>query len=221
MDQVIIESKLDGRVWVFGCNQWLDKKENDHKIERELIAQEQIKSQKKPLKFDSDMLYKKSVKYDPEYRPEERSFHKKLYYEPDDAIYKITVVTSDVKYAGTDANVYIKIIGKQAETGKILLEKSKNNKNKFESGRTDEFEVSDIDVGKIRKIIIGHDNKGLSPNWHLKEVIIEKSGNKYVFPCGKWFDKKSEDGLIERELRPIEEIVDKSDRAHNFIGSKT
>ena len=38
MKEVVIESKMDGRRWLFECNRWLDKKEDDGKLERELIA---------------------------------------------------------------------------------------------------------------------------------------------------------------------------------------
>ena len=38
LKEVLIESKTDGRRWLFECNRWLDKKEDDGKIERELIA---------------------------------------------------------------------------------------------------------------------------------------------------------------------------------------
>ena len=50
---------------------------------------------------------------------------------------------------------------------------------------------------------IGHDNSGSGPGWHLDNVRIEgPKGEVYTFPCNKWFDKKEEDGQIERELYP-------------------
>ena len=36
-----------------------------------------------------------------------------------------------------------------------------------------------------------------------------KKGLEYLFPCNKWFDKKEDDGLIERELKAIELEVKK------------
>ncbi len=32
-------------------------------------------------------------------------------------VYKLFVTTSDIKFAGTDANVFVNIVGDQAETG--------------------------------------------------------------------------------------------------------
>ncbi|CAF0746946.1 unnamed protein product [Brachionus calyciflorus] len=206
LKEVIIVSKIDGRVWLCESNQWFDKKEEDRKIERELIAIEQFNFQKKTVKFDPDLSLQKP-------------FSPKSIYQDEEVIYKITTITSDLKQASTSANVYLKIFGKRGETGKILLEKSLTNKEKFKTGQTDIFEINEIDVGKIKTILIGHDNRGISPNWHLKEIIIEKNAEKYVFPCSKWFDKNQDDRLTERELIPIEKILDKSKRVHNFIGS--
>ena len=52
--------------------------------------------------------------------------------------YEVAVVTGDRKYAGTDANVYMEIMGKHGKTGEIKLD---DNKNNFEKGQTDIFKV--------------------------------------------------------------------------------
>ncbi|RNA20949.1 lipoxygenase homology domain-containing 1 [Brachionus plicatilis] len=207
LKEILIESKSSKRTWLCECNRWLDRKEDDGKIERELKAVEQ---------FGYD---KKTIKYDPDLQVSDRTPRKKSFYQEDDTLYKITVITSEIKEAGTEADVFIKIFGKRSETEKILLEKSLTNRTKFKSDQSDVFKVTDVDVGKVRKILIGHNNRGRNPSWHLKEVIVEKNDEKYVFPCGKWLDKKLEDGLIERELIPLENIIERSDKAHNFIGS--
>ncbi len=50
---------------------------------------------------------------------------------------------------------------------------------------------------------IGHDNKGaFGGGWKLDNVEIEASGNRKHFPCGRWLDKKEDDGKLERELTP-------------------
>ena len=90
--------------------------------------------------------------------------------------------------------------------GKIKLETSKNNKDKFERGKTDIFEIKEADIGELRKIKIGHDGSGVGSGWHLEKVMIDapKLGKKWVFPCGRWLDKGEDDGKIERELEPLE-----------------
>lgn len=118
--------------------------------------------------------------------------------------YNVTVVTSDKRGAGTDANVYIQLFGERNDSGKIFLETSTTNKNKFERGQTDIFEIKEADVGELRKIRIGHDGKNPGAGWHLKEVIIDapKLGKRWKFPCNQWLDKNEEDGKIERDLEP-------------------
>jgi len=46
--------------------------------------------------------------------------------------YTCEVHTGDKKGAGTDADVFLNIFGEQGDTGNRPLEKSKNNRNKFE-----------------------------------------------------------------------------------------
>lgn len=53
--------------------------------------------------------------------------------------YEVTVITGDVKYAGTDANVYIEMIGKEGRSGEIELDDHRNN---FERGLTELFKVN-------------------------------------------------------------------------------
>ena len=44
--------------------------------------------------------------------------------------------------------------------GIINLKASKNHKNKFEAGMIDEFTVEAVDLGKLKRLRIGHDNSG-------------------------------------------------------------
>lgn len=53
--------------------------------------------------------------------------------------YQVTVKTGDVRYAGTDANVYVKIFGEKGATTKLTLDDSKNN---FERAMMDDFTVT-------------------------------------------------------------------------------
>jgi hypothetical protein len=68
--------------------------------------------------------------------------------------YKVTVRTGDVRGAGTDANVYVQVFGKQGDTGKLPLRQSQNTKNKFERGRADMFTVEAVDIGKVSSAVI-------------------------------------------------------------------
>ena len=61
----------------------------------------------------------------------------------------MSVKTGDVRGAGTDANAYIKIFGKEGDTGQIALKQSENTRNKFERGRVDQFVVEAMDIGEV------------------------------------------------------------------------
>ena len=61
--------------------------------------------------------------------------------------------TGDVRGAGTDADVHLKIFGKKGDTGVMPLANAENTSNKFERGRTDLFKVETTDIGKVSKII--------------------------------------------------------------------
>ncbi len=70
--------------------------------------------------------------------------------------YSITTYTSDVRGAGTDANVSCVILGSRASTPALVLENSKDN---FERGQVDCFVVESVDVGCITRLQIIHDNR--------------------------------------------------------------
>jgi len=70
--------------------------------------------------------------------------------------------------------------------------------------RKDEFTIECPSVGRINKILIGHDNKGLGPAWFLDSIIVEDVNEKHVyeFPCNRWLAKNEDDGQISRFLFP-------------------
>jgi len=115
--------------------------------------------------------------------------------------YHITVVTGRKRGSGTDANVFINIVGTNGRVDNVSLDNSKNN---FESGQTDKFQIQSLDLGEIKEITIGHDNTGLGPGWFMDKVYIENDGTKqkWMFPCNEWFDKSESDGKIVRNLSP-------------------
>ena len=60
------------------------------------------------------------------------------------------------KFAGTDADVFVNIVGEQGETGKIVLGESSTNNNALERNQEDVFTVEGKPVGKISKVTIGN-----------------------------------------------------------------
>ncbi|XP_076450682.1 LOW QUALITY PROTEIN: lipoxygenase homology domain-containing protein 1-like [Babylonia areolata] len=117
--------------------------------------------------------------------------------------YKVEVHTGKKSSAGTDANVYINIFGDLGDTGKRYLRHSKTNRNKFEKGQVDEFEIEAVTLMKLRKIRIGHDGRGSGAGWFLDKVVVRQMDtDKYdaEFVCNRWLAEDEDDGQIEREL---------------------
>ncbi len=97
----------------------------------------------------------------------------------------LQVYTSDIRGAGTDANISLTMFGAAGSSaGPFKLETSKNN---FERGAEDIFFVEHPDVGDIKEIEIGHDNSGPSPGWHLQQVVVvdEATAKRWIFGCDR------------------------------------
>ncbi|XP_048360273.1 lipoxygenase homology domain-containing protein 1 [Sphaerodactylus townsendi] len=113
--------------------------------------------------------------------------------------YVVRVFTADINGSGTDADVFINIFGQHGDTGERKLD---NDNDNFERGQEDKFTLDAPNVGKLRKINIGHNNKGGSAGWFLDKVLIEDIGNKanYEFPCHRWLARNEDDGKIQRDI---------------------
>ena len=70
--------------------------------------------------------------------------------------------------------------------------------------RKDEFTLECQNVGTLKYIRIGHDNKGGAAGWYLEkvEVVDLSNGQIYQFPCNRWLAVDEDDGAIERDLVP-------------------
>ncbi|KAL3317120.1 Lipoxygenase y domain-containing protein 1 [Cichlidogyrus casuarinus] len=116
--------------------------------------------------------------------------------------YQVSVKTGTEQGAGTDANVFLSIHGKEESTGTLPLKHSTGFKNKFEAGRIDTFELTSVKIDEIKSIKLWHDGSGIGSAWFVDQVIIlvPDSGKKYTFSIRKWL--KKEDGTSEIELEP-------------------
>jgi hypothetical protein len=121
-------------------------------------------------------------------------------------IYLLTVFTSDIHNAGTDANVWVELISRKSSSGRIPLKDSLTNQNPFERGKKDKFEIRCLDLGNIKKLRIGHDNRGFNSAWNLDKVIVKSQldDRKWIFEFRRWLAKDKQDGKIEVELDSIE-----------------
>jgi hypothetical protein len=69
---------------------------------------------------------------------------------------QVAVHTSDIRGAGTDANVHLLVFGTLGDSGQQPLENSANN---FERNKADVFHFQCPDLGAVQRIQIGHDNR--------------------------------------------------------------
>ena len=107
------------------------------------------------------------------------------------ASYKVVVFTSDIRSAGTDANVTIRMFG---EDGTALEEMPlDSSKNDFERNRMDEFTLRGKNVKRVAKIDIGHDGKWLGSGWHLNKVQVTNlsTTDSTFFVANRWLDSKN------------------------------
>lgn len=112
--------------------------------------------------------------------------------------------TGDVRGAGTAANVFVTLEGTHGSSSKQLLPPG-------EGGGFDRASIvrgvvkSQMVLGRIKKLVIGHDNSGFGSDWFLDHVVLYPQTDpdeKIYFGCGQWLSRTQGDGLIERALEP-------------------
>lgn len=66
----------------------------------------------------------------------------------------------------------------------------------------DIFTVEAVDLGKLYKVHIRHNNALLNPAWYLDRVEVEdcETTEKFVFHCERWLVKNKDDKKIARSL---------------------
>lgn len=116
-------------------------------------------------------------------------------------IYQVSVVTSNSKDAGTDANVTLNLFGEFGDSSARALEQKW--RDLFEKGRTDNFELEILDLGKLKKAVLAHDNARFNADWLCDRVEVKDTvtGEVTVFPCMQWIGKKKA-STLQRELFP-------------------
>nr|CAB3263471.1 lipoxygenase homology domain-containing protein 1-like [Phallusia mammillata] len=187
LDKVQIRRLLDGtrgsETYLFTCGRWLARDEDDGEIVRELVPTQLVKEQ----------MTRSGKMKRTESRLEDSLKSQK---------YRVHVFTGDVFNAGTDANVYLTMFGENGDSGERKLLKSETNTDKFERGKVDIFNLEAVDLGKLYKVHIRHDNALINPSWFLGRIEIEdvETGERFVFHCERWLAKGKDDGKIARSL---------------------
>ncbi|CAF1372074.1 unnamed protein product, partial [Didymodactylos carnosus] len=122
--------------------------------------------------------------------------------------WKIAVKTGSegkkiIRGAGTDANVYLKLVGEQGSTEPIQLQHSQTHKNMFENGNTDVFTMFLPVVGKVRGATLWHTGNK-DQGWFVDTLTVENesTNTQTHFPVQRWLDLDQFDGKTKVDLVP-------------------
>ncbi|KAL8614281.1 hypothetical protein ACOMHN_007619 [Nucella lapillus] len=127
-------------------------------------------------------------------------------------LYKVAVTTGDVKNAGTDAKVFLKIKGSKGKLPKTRLTKKagsvKSNRGvafRFAKASTHVFKIRGANIGDIQSLIIETSAVKKEEAWFLQEIEIVNTKTKktWLFTCNQWFSLYHGDGQVMREFFPI------------------
>jgi hypothetical protein len=110
--------------------------------------------------------------------------------------WNIKFTTSDVKWAGTDSNIRVQLIGAKGTSPKKLLN-DKNNKKQFEKSQVDTFNFKTHDLGALQRIVIMSDMGGKAPGWHVAKIELhnEINHNTYTWDPMTWIWEGTENGV--------------------------
>ncbi|TNN80531.1 Polycystic kidney disease protein 1-like 2 [Liparis tanakae] len=115
--------------------------------------------------------------------------------------YLIGVQTGHRKNAGTTANVTVKLIGSEGESGTYNL--TDPEKPVFERGAFDMFLLATpFPLGDMRNLRLQHDNSGGHPSWYINKVTIQDLQTRHVFHffCDCWLSTEHGDNMTKKTL---------------------
>ena len=100
--------------------------------------------------------------------------------------WEIRVFTSDLRGAGTDANVTLQIHGSGGVSEPIPLG---DNLANFEQGECDVFKgvLVPTSIGTVEAVTVSHDGTNPYPDWHLEKILLKNTSthDEYLCYCGK------------------------------------
>ena len=99
--------------------------------------------------------------------------------------------------AGTDSDIYVKLIGTKGETNEVEVTALYNG-NAFEKG-TNHAVVANFDknIGEIQKVMVRSDMSGVGPDWFLDCIQVapfwknQAQAGEKTFDCKEWIVNKS------------------------------
>ena len=146
--------------------------------------------------------------------------------------YKVLLYTGNVKSAGTDAKVSVTLSGTKGSYSfsldgaprkrsamqtvgsavrTVLTMRSRKRYSCFEKGGASGSILRIPSLGKIKSILVSHNNRGSKAGWYLSHVNVftgpRNNGKLVVFPCNRWLARSADDGQISRHLYPEDSLI--------------
>nr|XP_040021045.1 polycystic kidney disease protein 1-like 2 [Gasterosteus aculeatus aculeatus] len=113
--------------------------------------------------------------------------------------YLIGVQTGHRKNAGTTANVTVKVIGSEGDSGTHNL--TDPEKPVFQRGAFDIFLLATpFPLGEVRNLRLQHDDSGGHPSWYVNKVTIQDLQTQQVFHffCECWLSSDHGDSMTKK-----------------------
>ncbi|RDD41325.1 Lipoxygenase homology domain-containing protein 1 [Trichoplax sp. H2] len=122
----------------------------------------------------------------------------KKYYPEGDWLIKIR--TSEIRNAGTQANIELICYGSECVTDKISLNNFKNNA--FSAGKLTQYKNYLGSIGRPYKVRVSHDGQNKNDGWHLDYIKLFNvcTEEEFEFKSNRWISKYEDNGEIIREL---------------------
>ncbi|XP_035256311.1 polyunsaturated fatty acid 5-lipoxygenase-like isoform X1 [Anguilla anguilla] len=100
--------------------------------------------------------------------------------------YTVTVATGNDLFSGTDACIYLTLVGTERCSEKTLL--NKFFRNDFERGAVDGFDIEVAeDLGEIELVKIENRKYIVKNDWYCRYIKVKTpSGETLEFPCYRW-----------------------------------
>lgn len=103
--------------------------------------------------------------------------------------YRWTIKTGDVYLAGTDADVFLSLVGDNAAMKEIEISEP-GDSNNWEGGETNSGLIQTEDLGEIQRGTLRHNNKWANAGWHVDWVKItnEEDNREWTATIGRFDD---------------------------------
>ena len=104
--------------------------------------------------------------------------------------YQVSVVTGNVRGAGTGSAAFLQLIGSHGESEKVVVGNS--HEEGLQRGSKVTFEVQvPQGIGPLRRVFIEREKSSCTDTgegWYLEAVVVHgPHGEHYLFPCNSWF----------------------------------